>query len=315
MFSRKLFFPALALGAAMTLSSCAGSATPNNQAKADSAAQLQLNEQIRSQLPQQVLDSGKLTFGTTANNAPFSMKPGDELEGMLPELGAELSSVLGVEVVLEPMAFPGLVPAMEAGRIDGIWTLMTATEDREKSMDMLSYMKNSNGFMTLSDAPPLESVEDLCTLRLSTVRGGTIQEMLEQIADDCAAAGHQRPQISYFDDRGAGQTQLRAGRVDTFAGITVPLRYVAEQVDNGTVFTISDLELQGGAQAFALPKGGADELGVALQAAFQELVSSGRYEQILTEYGAQNEALTAEQIVFNPATSGVLDEAVRTEAE
>ncbi|WP_139007043.1 transporter substrate-binding domain-containing protein [Arthrobacter crystallopoietes] len=308
-----LAFIAMAGAAVLALSGCGAGEDPA-AADAPPQATLAIDEEARALLPEQIREDGKLVFGTTANNAPFTMKPAEGIVGMVPDLGKELGAVLGVDVAFEPMSFPGLVPALEADRIDAVWTLMTATEEREQTMEMVSFMKNSTGFMTLADAEPIETVDDLCGRHLATVRGGTIQALLEKVADDCAAEGKERPQTSYYDDAAAAQTQLRSGKIDVFSGITVPLRYVAEQVNGGKTFAVSDVELLGGAQAVALGKGD-KELVEAVRAGLRKVVESGRYDEILAEYGAQNEAFTPEQIVANPATSGELDAVVKTQED
>jgi ABC-type amino acid transport substrate-binding protein len=146
------------------------------------------------------------------------------------------------------------------------------------------------------------------------VRGGAAQKLLESIAQDCETGGSQRPQVSYFDDASAAQTQMRSGKIDAFAGISVPLRYVAKTVDNGKVFKVADMEFLGGAQSFALPKS-RDDMASALQAALRVVIDNDRYSKILAEYGAEKEALTAAQIVLNPATSGELDDVVSNKAK
>lgn len=314
MTTRKLSGAMVLTAALIALTACSTTAEGVPQTTNESTAQSAVNESARSLLPEEIRNDGKLVFGSTANNAPFTMKTGDTMGGMLPELGTEMGAVLGVDVQFEAMAFPGLIPALTAKRVDGIWTLMQATEERETTLEMISYMKNSQSFMTLADAAPVENTEALCSLHLSTVRGGTSQKLLDSIAEDCENEALGRPEISLFDDPAAAQTQLRSGRVDAFAGITVPVRYIADTVENGSLFTVAPMEYLGGAQAIALTKGDTD-LAAALRAAFKVVIDSGRYKEILTKYGAENETFTAEQIVLNPATSGVLDDVVRTESK
>jgi len=83
---------------------------------------------------------GKLQLSINPTNPPqqFVDKDG-QLQGLNVELAQELSKRLCLQVDLIRMDFPAMIPAMNAGRIDGIDTGMFWTEERSKLMYMVPY--------------------------------------------------------------------------------------------------------------------------------------------------------------------------------
>ena len=81
---------------------------------------------------------GKLQLSINPTNPPqqFVDKDG-QLQGLNVELAAELGKRLCLPVELVRMDFPAMIPAMGAGRIDGINTGMFWTEERSKLMYMV----------------------------------------------------------------------------------------------------------------------------------------------------------------------------------
>lgn len=308
MKTKKLATVGVAALASLLLASCGSTAAPASDEDAPLATEA--NAATHEKLPEEVKERGEIVFATTSNNSPYTFKTGSELDGMLVDLGQELEGVLGVKVTWAEMSFPGLIPAIQAEKADAIWSLLTSTPEREEAGDMLAFMKNSSGFITMTDSETsIEDRVDLCGLRLATVRGGTTQAYLEETINFCGAEGAEEPTLALFDDREAAQAQMRSGKVDAFSGITVPLRYVSAQIDNGAVFAVQPFQYGAGANSIMFPKGN-EELVEAVQAGLQEVIESGRYDAIMAEYGSEGDTLTADQILMNPATTGALDDAL-----
>src|SRR5260370_30712764 len=80
----------------------------------------------------------RLPINHTPPPQQFVDKDG-QLQGLNVELAQELSKRLCLQVDLIRMDFPAMIPAMNAGRIDGIDTGMFWTEERSKLMYMVPY--------------------------------------------------------------------------------------------------------------------------------------------------------------------------------
>ena len=81
-------------------------------------------------------EQSTLTVGMELTYPPFEMtdKTGKP-SGISVDLANDLGKALGKNVVIENIAFDGLIPALKTGKIDLIISSMTATEERARSID------------------------------------------------------------------------------------------------------------------------------------------------------------------------------------
>lgn len=294
----------VAAGLAVALAGCSGSSA--GDAAPDPAASDAFNQELHDALPQSVQDAGVLKLGSPTTNAPYITKPAGEAEGMIPELATSVGEVLGVRVEIVETPFPGLVPALEANRIDAIWSVMNDTVEREKTLDMVDWIRTDSAFLVPAGNPKaISGIEDLCGANAGTLRGSAQAALLEEQSKTCAADGEKPVSILLYDDMGAGQTQLRAGKLDAYFGGTVPLTYLASQVDGGKAFEVAEKTYLGGVFAIAVEKG--DPLAQSLLEALKEIEASGEYGKILASYDAQNDALTAEEFQLNGIGAGAFE--------
>lgn len=298
--SRTLILGAAALALALT-----GCSAPQPESETGSAqAALPANAELHAALPASVQESGVLRLGSPTTNAPYITKPTTDVEGLIPELAAAVGEVLGVEVEFVDTPFPGLVPALGAQRIDAIWTVMNDTAEREETMQMVDWIKSDSGFLVTAGNPDqLNRIEDFCGHAAGTLRGSAQAELLEATSADCAAAGKSPIEIKLYEDMGAGQTQLRSGNLAGYFGGTVPLRYLASQVDGGTAFEVMDQTYLGGVFAIAVPLEDT-EFANALVAALAEVEAAGAYGEILDAYEAGADALSSEEFQVNGVGAG-----------
>ncbi|MBQ4145202.1 MAG: transporter substrate-binding domain-containing protein [Clostridia bacterium] len=85
----------------------------------------------------------KLVMGTNAEFAPFEyMDDNNEIAGYDIEIAKQIARNLGYELVIENMAFDGLIAALSGGKVDMIIAGMTVTEERKLQVDFSdSYYK------------------------------------------------------------------------------------------------------------------------------------------------------------------------------
>lgn len=294
---------ALALG----LSSCGSGNSGGPAEPANAEAASTVDQALHDALPDSIRSSGKLRIGATTVNPPYSSKTSGEMEGLVPELAEEVGEVLGVEVAFEGMPFTGLIPALQADRIDVIWSIMVDTVEREKTLDFVSYLGNTSAFLVYEGNPEqIEEVADLCGVDIALVRGTLQVPVVEKQKEACAAAGKADVNILIYDDTAAAQTQMRAGKADAFFGGGVALRSLAAKVDNGNTFdVVGNISVGADVLAIGMPKDEGD-LAQTLQSALKKVVEDGTYDEILTKYHADEDAFTADEILINPVGEGTL---------
>lgn len=104
----------------------------------------------------------KLVVGMELAYPPFEMT--DDLNkptGISVDFAKALGEELGREIVIENMAWAGLIPSLETGKIDLIISSMTITEDRKKQVDFSDPYAMANLALLISKDSPVESYADL----------------------------------------------------------------------------------------------------------------------------------------------------------
>ena len=140
---------AFALGAAVILGSAACGTTDETQTAAKDSQNatsivdsVKKDDKIAAMLPQKIAESGKLTVGMEMTYAPaeFVAEDGKTPEGYDVDLAKALAKTLGVKADFISSSFDSIVPSVGSKYDLGI-TAMTITEEREDSVDFVSYYK------------------------------------------------------------------------------------------------------------------------------------------------------------------------------
>jgi polar amino acid transport system substrate-binding protein len=159
---------------------------------------------------------GKLQLSINPTNPPqqFVDKDG-QLQGLNVELAAELGKRLCLPVELVRMDFPVMMPAMTAGRIDGIDTGMFWTEERSRLMYMVPYAIQAISVVVAPDSgTKLAGQEDLIG-KSSAVEVSSYQmNWLKKLSDASVAKGGSAVEMRTFPTATNVVSALLAGQVD-----------------------------------------------------------------------------------------------------
>ncbi len=247
-----------------------------------------------------------LRNATPAALPPYVFKEnGTELTGIVTEMTAAVGDVLGIKIETVDTPFPGIMPALKADRADIVWSVMTDTPEREEELDFVNYFLAPAGFMTPKGNPEnINTIDDICGLRMGTLKGNSKLPMVEEQSKKCEAAGEKAVDIKLYDKNDVGQTQLRSGNLDFWFGGKAELAYLAKAVDDGSVFEVSEATVGHTAYGVGVLKGN-DELVQAVQGAIKEIMKSGEYDKILAKWSAESGALEPEGVIVNGAGQGV----------
>jgi len=166
---------------------------------------------------------GKLLL-TTAKAAPPILRVGMELsyppfemtntagqpEGISVELAKSLGESLGRSILIENIAFDGLIPALRTGTIDCIISSMTSTPERAKAIAFSNpYLKTGLTLLVGRDSPVL-SPDDI------TKPGVRIAVKLGTSAHKYAAQQLKNADIFVLDMESAAVLEVMQGKVDAF---------------------------------------------------------------------------------------------------
>ncbi len=89
----------------------------------------------RYESPADIKYTGKLVMATNAEFPPYEFYQEEEIVGIDVDFAKAIGDKLGMEIVIEDMAFDSIIPAVQSGKADFAAAGLTVTEDREKQVD------------------------------------------------------------------------------------------------------------------------------------------------------------------------------------
>ena len=133
----------------------------------------------------------------------------NEIVGFDIDCAKEVASRMGVELVIQPIAWDSKQMELDSGNIDCIWNGMSINEERKEAMNLSDpYLKNDMVFVVLGSSD-YQSQADLEGKNIAVQNGSSAQEILEA-SDFAAKAGS----IAGYDDNVTAFMDLDANGVD-----------------------------------------------------------------------------------------------------
>jgi len=152
-----------------------------------------------------------LIVGMELKYPPFEMT--DEKgnpTGISVDMANALGKFLGKKVLIQNIAFDGLIPSLKGGKIDLIISSMTATAERAESIDFSDPYLKTGLCVLLQKGSHAKSVRDLDTPgRLVAVKQGTTGQVY-------AARNINPERVLVLDDEAACVLEVVQGKADGF---------------------------------------------------------------------------------------------------
>jgi polar amino acid transport system substrate-binding protein len=152
-----------------------------------------------------------LRVGMELSYPPFEMTDqAGRPTGVSVRLAEALAKDLGRELVIENVAFDGLIPALKTGKIDCIISSMTATPERARSIAFSEPYLKTGLAMLVAKSSPVESATDLdAPGRVVAVKKGTT-------GHHYAATAIKRARLLVLDKESAAVMEVAQGKADAF---------------------------------------------------------------------------------------------------
>ena len=152
-----------------------------------------------------------LKVGMELAYPPFEMSDKDGTpSGVSVDFAKALGKSLGREVVIENIAWDGLIPSLKTGKIDLIISSMTITDERKKSIDFsIPYAQSSLAILANKDSG-IASIDDLnmAGKKVAVKKGST---------GHIYAKDHlQNAEVLVFDKESACVLEVVQGKADGF---------------------------------------------------------------------------------------------------
>ncbi|KDN59630.1 MAG: transporter substrate-binding domain-containing protein [Exiguobacterium sp.] len=212
-----------------------------------------------------------ITVGTEATYPPFTYKDKGELTGYDIDVLNEAAERAGYTLEFEAMDFKGLVPALDAERIDLIANQMSITPERQEKYSFSDpYAISGAQVIVGSDNEDIQGIDDL----EGKVVGSTQGSVYAQMAEEAGA------EVKFY--KGANQVlqDLQVGRLD--AALNDRLFILTELEKTGyDVKAVGDVFNQ--SQAGFMARQDSDVLE-GLNEALAEMKEDGTMEEIGEKY-------------------------------
>jgi polar amino acid transport system substrate-binding protein len=201
-----------------------------------------------------------------------------ELQGLNVELMKEIAKRLCVPLEFIRMDFPPMVPALTAGRFDGIDTGMFWTEERSKIAYTVPYAQQTISVTVAKGKPKLTSMEAVGGLKAG-VEVNSYQERWLRGADKEATAKGSKPiEILTFTTATDVIAALRAGQVEA----AILIDQTAKEIERRGVVEITATGL-GGAPTTMMYRNRAVAEKVA--ATLTAMKADGTYDKLFDKFG------------------------------
>ncbi len=285
--------PALAALAALVAAGCAAP-EEDSPAGTDADAEvttLEKDDQIAEMLPAEIQEEGVVKVASGVSFPPMEFFDTDNktVLGFDADLGKALGEVLGVEFEFQNTNFDGIIGGLEAGRYDLALTSMIDKKERQVSVDFVDYLSSGLAFMTLKDNPEgLESEADLCGVGVAVEKAATGDLVADDLSADCEKNGEEPLDKLPFPDQASAVQALKSGRADAVLALDVTLAYNVSQDSESFEIPAEPFGLL--PVGIPVPKDDT-ELRDAVQAALKKVQEEGVYEQLLTKWNLEDQAL------------------------
>jgi polar amino acid transport system substrate-binding protein len=273
---------------ATLLAACGGSTTTPVLAPAHGAS---LNQALHDWLPQSVRERGVLRVGTDASYAPMSSfgPDGRTIIGMEPDLGVEISRVLGVRLQFVNTDFSKLLAGVAGGGVDLAISAMTDTPERAKTADFVNYFSAGTSILVQRGNPAgVTDINDLCGKVVAVENATTQVDLLARTQKNC---GDHRIIVRAYKTNSDALVQLRTGRVVAVLNDFPTAAFLVNDPRTRSHYQLaSTTQYEPGLYGIVVAKG-QPGLRDAVQGACEELLRDGVYAGVLSRWGVGDGAV------------------------
>jgi polar amino acid transport system substrate-binding protein len=268
--------------------------TACSSAESDDSADDKPAGPVSDVVPQPFRDDGKVTIATAVGNPPYaSIEEGSsEPVGFDMDLVKAVTEELGLTPEIEVVQFPTIVPGLASGRFDLAISSLTITPERTATLDMLAYMQIGTGLLVAAGNPDgIESITDLCGLKVGVSKGSSNQIPLEAAQADCTG-----DPIEIVETEGNDFVALQSARVDAMA-LDAAGSFAAADANSEAFEAVGGEVYAAGVAGIGFDQSNGD-LAEAYQTALESLIADGTYDELLADWGLEELGYT--ETAINP---------------
>lgn len=219
-----------------------------------------------------------LVIGMEMTYPPFEMRgPDNKPDGISIQMATALAESLGRPLRLEDVAWDGIIPALQSGKIDLIISSMTRTDERAEAIDFSDgYVTNGLCLLVASDSE-IEDADDL------SESGGKVAVKLGTTGHTWARAELEGVDLIVLEDAATCVLEVVQGKADAFIYDQISIYKHWKQHQEKTRAILNPIREE--TWAIGIRKG-EDELREQVNAWLKEFRDAGKFDELADRYMA-----------------------------
>lgn len=217
-------------------------------------------------------EENKLYVGTNPQFEPFEYREANKIVGFDIDLINEIAKLIGINIEIVDMSFDGLLPALEAKKIDIIIAGMTETEERKKFVNFSdSYYDSKQSILVKADNNNIVSFDSFTGKKVGVVLGYTGDILVSELAN---------VEVQKFNASSETILALKSDKVDAVVLDYEPAKnYAAQNPELKLVETDSVIEQY----SIAMRKEDTELLS-KINEALKTIKENGTYDSLIKKY-------------------------------
>jgi polar amino acid transport system substrate-binding protein len=264
------------------------------------------------QLPPDIRKTREIRVGSDISYAPVEFydalapdildrptgEPDPGVQGIDPDLAAELGRRLGVRLTFVNQKFDSLIDSLRNGGIDAIISGMSATPERAQQVSFIEYFRAGTSILVAKGNPKgIRTMADLCG-KTVTVQSATTQDDLSKASAGKCPPG-QPMRVRQFDSGSQSLLEVKYGHADASLTDFPVAAYNAKVSDSGRDFEVVGQQIEPGPFGIGVNKADAP-LREALRTALRQVIADGTYDRILARWNVSDGALKTTEVIGAP---------------
>lgn len=194
----------------------------------------------------------------------------------------EVGKLLGVETKVNVMDFDGLIPGLQSGKCDLVWSGMYVNEKRIQVADAVAVLAAGDEVVLTNDlAAKVKEPLDLCGLSFAAQTSTSAEERMKQTSAECEAAGKPAITVTGYPGSVDAIPAIRSGKLDGLIDTNVLVATVdAKNDDLTSVPGLFPADYWFGAFT---DKG--SEISLEVEKAIHTLIENGTLAELAEKYG------------------------------
>ena len=225
------------------------------------------------------VEEGKLHMSTNAAFPPYEMTTDDGgFEGIDVEVADAIAQKLGLELVVDDMAFNAALTAVQTGQSDIAMAGITVTDERLEVMDFSDTYATGVQVVIVKEDSPIQTLDDLANAEMIGCQAATTGYIYA--SDTPENGGYGEDHVTAYENGALAVMALVNGQIDAVIIDNEPAKAFVAQNEGLKILETPWVEEE---YAIAFAKGNTALLD-AVNSAMAELKADGTFQAIVDKY-------------------------------